>query len=203
MATIKILIEGYAKKLGRDWIASSTVCLVTLAGPDASVGAGKKIITDPGCNRVKLLDALKKEGLKTGDIDYVFLSHHHPDHSLLAGIFENAKSVTYDSNLIYDGDSLVEFKPNSLGEGIEILQTPGHVLEHISLLVDTVDGKVAIAGDVIWWLDDEEQKFKIDQYDHSQAKGMNMETLIESRKKLIEHADYIIPGHGKMFKVEK
>jgi len=32
---------------------------------------------------------------------------------------------------------------------------------------------------------------------------MNTETLIASRKKIIEVADYIIPGHGKMFKVEK
>ena len=27
--------------------------------------------------------------------------------------------------------------------------------------------------------------------------------LQESRKKILEIADYIIPGHGKMFKVEK
>ena len=30
-----------------------------------------------------------------------------------------------------------------------------------------------------------------------------MEKLIESRKKLLENADYIIPGHGKMFKVKR
>ncbi len=80
MTTIKILIEGYAKKLEKGWVASSTVCLIT--------SGNKKIITDPGCNRTKLLDALKKEGLTTNDIDYVFLSHCHPDHILLAGIFE-------------------------------------------------------------------------------------------------------------------
>jgi len=195
MAEIKILIEGYAKKLENGWVASSASCLV--------ISGNKKIITDPGCNRSKLLDALEKENLTTGDIDYVFLSHQHPDHILLAGIFENAKAITYDSNLVYDNDSLTEYHPHLLGEDIEILQTPGHVLEHISLLVNTQKGKVAIAGDVIWWLQDEEQTFDIHQYDHSQAKGMNMETLIESRKKLIELADYIIPGHGKMFKVNK
>jgi hypothetical protein len=31
---------------------------------------------------------------------------------------------------------------------------------------------------------------------------MNMENLIESRKKLIENSDYIIPGHGSMFKTK-
>ena len=195
MATVKILIEGYAKKIDNGWIASSTVCLITTGET--------KIITDPGCNRVKLLEALEKEGLKTGDIDYVFISHAHPDHSYLAAIFERAKAVTYDSNLIYDNDSLTEFNPHSLGPDIEILQTPGHMLEHISLLVTTDQGKIAIAGDTVWWLENEEQKFSIDQPDHSQAKGMNMEVLIESRKKLVAAADYIIPGHGTMFKITR
>jgi glyoxylase-like metal-dependent hydrolase (beta-lactamase superfamily II) len=195
MATIKVLIEGYAKELQNGWVASSTTCLI--------ISGDKKIITDPGCNRQKLLDALQKENLTTDDIDYVFLSHCHPDHILLASLFEKAKYVTYDSNLVYDNDLLVAFDKNILGEDIEIIETPGHVLEHLSLLVDTPEGKVAVAGDVIWWVDGQEQIVDIYQKDHSQAKGMNMEKLIESRKKLIELADYIIPGHGKMFKVKK
>lgn len=195
MATIKILIEGYAQQQEKGWIASSTTCLIT---------SGKnKIITDPGCNREKLMAALAKENLTTADINYVFLSHCHPDHTLLAGIFENAKFVTFDSGLVYDKDLLVEFDKNILGEDIEIVETPGHVLEHLSLLVDTPEGKVAVAGDVIWWVVGEEQKMDISQKDHSQAKGMNMEDLVASRKKLLASADYIIPGHGRMFKVKK
>lgn len=195
MATIKVLIEGYAKELENGWIASSTTCLITTED--------KKIITDPGCNRQKLLEALREEGLTTDDIDYIFLSHCHPDHVLLAGIFEKAKYVTFDSNLIYDKDLLTVFDKNVLGKDIEIVETPGHVLEHLSLLIDTPQGKVAIAGDVIWWIDGEAQVVDINKEDHSQAKGMNMEDLIESRKKLLKIADYVIPGHGKMFKVDK
>ncbi len=195
MAEVKILIEGYAKQLDNGWVASATTCLVT---------TGKiKIITDPGCNRKNLLEALSKENLATGDIDYVFLSHQHPDHILLAGIFENAKFITFDTNLMYDNDLITEFDKHELGEEIEILETPGHVLEHLSLLVNTDKGKIAIVGDVIWWLDSEEQVFDLHQKDHSQAKGMNMETLVESRKKVMALADYIVPGHGKIFKVEK
>lgn len=77
------------------------------------------------------------------------------------------------------------------------------MLEHLSLLVKTPKGIIAIAGDAIWWLDGEEKLFDIHQKDHSQAKGMNMEKLIESRKKILQKADYIIPGHGKMFKVKR
>ncbi len=192
---VKVLIEGYAKKLKKGWLASSTTCLVTTGN--------KKIITDPGCNRKKLLEALDKEGLTTNDIDYVFLSHCHPDHVLLAGIFEKAKFVTFDTNLMYNKDLMIEFDKHVLGKDIEIIETPGHVLEHLSLMVKTSTGKIAIAGDVIWWTDEEKQVFKMNQKDHSQAKGMNMKKLIESRKKLLRSADYIIPGHGKMFKVDK
>lgn len=196
MAEIKVLIEGYAKKLEHGWLASSTVCLITTTD-------GKKIITDPGCNRTALLEALKKEDLVTGDIDYTFVSHAHPDHGMLAGIFENAKSITWDSHLLYENDSMTEYQPHELGPDIEILDTPGHMLEHISLLVTTPQGKVAVAGDTIFWLDGEEQVLDINREDLTQAKGFNQGDLVASRKKLIELADYIIPGHGKMFKVEK
>jgi glyoxylase-like metal-dependent hydrolase (beta-lactamase superfamily II) len=195
MSEVRILVEGYAKKLEKGWRASSTTCLI--------MSENKRIITDPGCNREKLMGALEREGLGTGDIDYVFLSHCHPDHILLAGIFEKAKFVTFDTNMLYDGDLMTEFDANFLGKDIEIIETPGHVLEHLSLLVDTPVGRVAIAGDVIWWTEEEKQIFELNQEDHSRAKGMNMEELIESRKKLAELADFIIPGHGKMFKVEK
>lgn len=195
MATVKILIEGYARKLKKGWKANSTCCLI--------ITKDKKIITDPGCNRKALLKALKKEGLTTDDINYVFLSHRHPDHVLLAGIFEKAKYITFDTNLLYDNDVLLEFDKHILGEDIEIINAPGHVFEHLALLVNTSEGKVAIAGDVIWWLDKEKQVFDINQKDHNQAVDMDVETLVESRKKLINKANYIIPGHGKMFKVDK
>ena len=122
---------------------------------------------------------------------------------MLAGVFGKAKFITYDTNLAYDNDLIFPFDKHELSKDIEIIETPGHTLEHLSLLVNTPNGRIAIAGDAIWWLQDESQVFDINQKDHSEAKGMNMEDLVESRKKLLELADYIIPGHGKMFKVKK
>ena len=86
---------------------------------------------------------------------------------------------------------------------IEIINTPGHVPEHLSLIVKTTDGKVGIAGDAIWRLDEEKQVFSIDQTDHNQAEDMDMNKLIGSRKLILEKSDWIIPGHGKMFKSPK
>src|SRR3989304_9437221 len=88
MNKVKVLVEGYAK-VNSDGTWDAT-CSTTL------IDTGKlKIIVDPGCNRELLLGALEKEGLKTTDIDYVFISHYHPDHCLLMGIFENA--TVFDS----------------------------------------------------------------------------------------------------------
>ena len=195
MTEVKILIEGYAKELPTGWLASSACCLITTDD--------KKIITDPGCNRKNLFDALEKENLKPEDIDYVFLSHGHVDHILLASVFEKAKFVTYDTNLLYDQDLMLEFKKDFFGKDIEILETPGHVTEHLSLLVNTPKGKIAIAGDVIWWTEGEEQIVDVNKEDDSHPKELNMEKLIESRKKLLKIADFIIPGHGKLFRVSR
>lgn len=195
LPTLTVLIEGYAKKTPNGWVASSTVCLIRTAN--------SIILTDPGCNRTKLLSALAQENLTTTDITHVVVTHAHPDHGLLAGIFENARIITWDSGFMYHNDTLTEYTPHELGEHIEIVQTPGHMLEHISLLVTTANGVVAVAGDVIFWLDDEDQILDIHKPDQAQVKGLHHDDLVKSRQLLIDRANYIVPGHGKMFKVER
>lgn len=193
MNKIKILIEGYAREIDNGWMASATVTLVQ--------SDGKNIIVDPGCNRKRLIEELKKNNLKTTDIDFVLLTHSHGDHSLLAGIFENAKVLTTEE--IYNGDNQVEHGNKIPETNLEIVQTPGHCPEHCSLLIPTEEGVCVVAGDVFWWTDDEEQIVDINKEDGAHPKETNMEKLKESRKMLLEMADFVIPGHGRMFKVEK
>lgn len=189
-ATVKVLIEGYAREVENGWVASSASCLV--------VSSGMKIVTDPGCNRKKLMDALSRENLTTDDIDYVFLSHGHPDHTMLCGIFAKAKMVTYDENLVYDQDLMVSFDKHIFGPDTEIVSTPGHTPDHLSLLVDTADGLIAIAGDVFWWADGEQQDAGT-----VPAQDDDQQQAAESRDMLLRMAGFIVPGHGKMFRVQK
>jgi glyoxylase-like metal-dependent hydrolase (beta-lactamase superfamily II) len=193
MNKIKVLIEGYARKTGNSWLASSSTTLVK--------SNNKNIIVDPGCNRQKLLEGLLKHGLKLTDIDFVVLTHGHTDHTLLTGIFENAKVLNPEE--IYDGDNQTEHNNKIPGTDLEIIQTPGHSPEHCSLSVPTEEGIYIVAGDVFWWMDGEKQEIDIEKKDQAHPEEVDMERLIESRKKLLKLADYIIPGHGKMFKVEK
>ena len=196
MTEVKILIKGYAKEEKDFELVSCTTTLIK--------ESDLNIIVDPGMNRKLLLEALKKNNLSPLSINYVILTHYHLDHSLLAGIFENAK--IFDNSNIYLFDGKIESHEGKIpGTNIEILKTPGHDMSHCSVLVDTKEyGKVAIVADVFWWSDDEEQKIDRESLmAHKDPYMKNEEELMKSRKKVLEIADYIIPGHGDMFKVEK
>ena len=186
MAEVKILIEGYttADKPGEEEKTCPTITLVR----DQNL----VIVVDPGVleNQSILVDALKREGLSLEDVNVVFLTHSHIDHFRNAGIFPNAKVIEYYG--VWDKNK-VEDRENQLTENIEIIETPGHNYTSLTLLVKTNLGKVAICGDVFW----KENYPEIDEY------ADDPEKLKETRKKLLEIADYIIPGHAGMFKVKK
>ncbi len=194
MNEIKVLIEGYAKKIKNGWIANSTVTLVK--------SNGKNIIVDPGCNRGKLINALKKENLRPSDIDYVLLTHDHTDHALLAGAFEKAKIL--NPKEIYDKDVQIEHNNKIPDTDVKIIQTPGHAHQHASLLVKTKKGNVVIAGDLWWWKDNEKPRTDYNSLMRKHDSYVKEKDLIsKSRENVLKIADYIIPGHGKMFKVIK
>jgi len=196
MTEVKILIQGYARKEKGVEFASSTTILIR--------ERNLNIIIDPGMNRQLLFDALEKEILSTGDINYVILTHYHLDHSLLAGIFENARIL--DNSEIYSWDGKIKSHSGKVpGTDIEIIKTPGHDMFHCSVIVKTEEfGKVTIVADVFWWKDSQQQKTdKESLMKHGDPYAKNKEDLMNSRKKVLDIADYIIPGHGKMFKVER
>ncbi len=193
MAEIKVLIEGYAKEIKNGWTASSTVTLVK--------SKDKNILIDTGCNRKKLLAALAKEKVKIKDINFVVLTHSHLDHTLLAGIFENAEVLTTEE--IYKNDKQTAHN-NFISEAdLKIIQTPGHCNEHCSVIVPVNKDIYVVSGDVFWWSAGEKQAINIEKIDDAHPAEVNMKKLVESREKILQIADYIIPGHGKMFKTRK
>jgi glyoxylase-like metal-dependent hydrolase (beta-lactamase superfamily II) len=195
MTKFKVLIEGYAKEKSDGWLASSTTTLIE--------DGGKKIIVDPGINRGLLVEKLKTEGLTPDDIDVVFMTHYHPDHVFLASMFE--KAVIYDGDTIYRNDEEKEFEGKLPGTNIEVIPTPGHAHEHAALLLSTNKGKVVVAADVFWWTDEEEQKVDDAEVliNKEDPFTKDEKALKKSRKRVLEVADWIIPGHGEMFKTPK
>jgi len=193
MTKIKVLTKGYAKEINKEEFASSTTTLIQ--------DKGINIVVDPGMDRKALSDGLLREELNLEDINFVILTHTHLDHSLLAGMFENAKILDNSDIFSFNG-RISQHEGKVPGTNIEIIETPGHDQFHCSILVDTENlGKVVIAGDVFWWADEEEQK--IDRQNLLERKDpyvKDKKALQESREKILEIADYIIPGHGEIFK---
>ena len=188
MAEVKVLVKGYFKWLDENKLkASSTVTLVK--------DSGKNIIIDTGNIAVgkKIAESLKKEGLKLEDIDIVVNTHSHSDHRDNNHLFMNA--VIYVQANTIKGDEY-EFFPvlrsMLLAPNTRIIQTPGHTNEDISVLIKTKEGSYAVSGDVYLFKQSDISEFTYDEI-----------KLKESREQIIALADYVVPGHGDVFKVKK
>jgi glyoxylase-like metal-dependent hydrolase (beta-lactamase superfamily II) len=192
MTTFTVLIPGYATKTDTGWLASCTTTLIR--------DNGKTIVVDPGANRDQLLASLKKENLTPQAVDIVFLTHFHPDHMLLSALFENA--IFLDGETIYEKDLETEYEAVIPGTSIKVIPTPGHAHEHASLIFKTDQGKVVVAADLFWWTDEQEQVVDAAEelINREDPFTKDRAVLVESRTKVLAIADWIIPGHGKIFK---
>ncbi len=183
MAEVKILIEGYTTEDSEEEKTCPTITLIR----DKDI----KIIVDPGVleDQKILIDKLKKERLTIDDINIVFITHSHIDHYRNIGMFPKAKTLEFYG--LWDKNT-VENWNSQFTDDIQIIKTPGHSYDALTLLVKTDKGIVAVCGDVFW------KKYfpKDDIY------ATDKEKLEESRKMVLEKSDWIIPGHAGMFKVE-
>lgn len=188
MAEVKVLIEGYFKWLSESRLrASSTITLIK--------DGDKNIIVDTG-NIVMEQEIVKKlgeEGLKPEDINIVVNTHSHSDHRDNNHLFK--KAVIYVQDNTIKGDVFDFFSIQRsilLAPSTRIIQTPGHSLDDISVLVETKEGTYAIVGDLYWFSQNDKPEFVHDEVQ-----------LEESRKKILALADYIVPGHANIFKIKK
>ena len=184
MAEVKILIKGYTSVDIKE-SEEKTCPTITLIKDGGNI-----IITDPGVleSQEILKEKLREEGLSVDDVDFVFLTHSHLDHYRNTGMFPKAKVLEYFG--IWDGNKCDDWQ-EQFSHDIRIINTPGHNSNSLTFLVKTVRGVVAICGDVFW----KENYPKNDPYASDPAK------LSESRAKVLELADYVIPGHGEEYKV--
>lgn len=202
MAVIKVLVEGVHEPIEDDKIKIG--CTTTLIKSDENV------IVDPGAfsNRFKLIEALNKEGLKPEDIKFIILTHSHLDHIMSASLFENAKVfLRFRGETNYPGQfqkisegyvKRFDILNEEIVKDIKIIETPGHTSDSISIVVDSDEGKVVIAGDAIG----SEEWINLDKKPDPNV-FYDIEKYEASRKNIIQIADWIVPGHGKMFKVNK
>lgn len=182
MTELHLLHAGYA----HDRVASSVVL----------VRDGEAlIVADPGmvARRSLILDPLAALGVAPEAVTHVFLSHHHPDHTLNVALFPNAEVVDFrarykdDLWLDHEGDG------HRLGPRTQLWQTPGHTEEDATLIVEADDAVYALTH--LWWRSDRTPA--IDPLASDQA------ALERGRERVLEAVDVVIPGHGEPFRVRR
>jgi glyoxylase-like metal-dependent hydrolase (beta-lactamase superfamily II) len=180
MTTVDLLHAGYTG----DYTASSVVLVRD---------ADALIVVDPGmvASRSSILDPLTALGVAPEAVTHVFLSHHHPDHTMNVALFSNAEVVDFwaryinDLWLDHDGDGY------RLSPHAQLWLTPGHSEEDASLIVEADDAVYAMTH--LWWHADRTPA--IDPF------ASDPEALECHRRRVLEVADVVIPGHGGAFRV--
>lgn len=180
MTTVHLLHAGYAA----DRVGSS----ITLIRDGDAL-----IVTDPGmvARRSLILDPLRGLGLSPQAVTHVFLSHHHPDHTINIALFPNAEVVDFWARYIDDQWLDHQGDGHRLSPHAELWVTPGHTSEDATLVVEADDAVYAMTH--LWWREDRSPD--IDPLAH------DLDAIAEGRARVLAVADIVIPGHGAAFRV--
>ena len=178
-ATLHVIHTG---SIDRDHVTSSVSLILD---------GDARLVVDPGMvpNRDHMVEDLARLGVSPEGVTHVLFTHHHPDHTLNAALFPNADVV--DAWAIYRGDLWLDHS----GDGyrptphVRLLATPGHTAQDVTWLVETNDGVMACTH--AWGLAD--SRPEDDSYASDTA------ALAQSREKILEAADVVVPGHDAPF----
>jgi len=183
-ARVHLLHAGYVREGGR---VAGTVALVT--------DGDARIVVDPGmvASRSLILDPLAAAGVAPESVTHVFLSHHHPDHTVNIALFPNAEVVDFwaryrdDLWLGHDGDG------HALSPRTRLWLTPGHTEEDATLIADAEGGVHAFTH--LWWRADRTPE--VDPLAWDQA------GIERARARILGVADVVVPAHGEPFRVTR
>jgi len=182
VASVDVLFEGY---LGRpDHRVASTVGLIR--DEDAV------IVVDPGLVPAprSILDPLEALGFGPEDVTDVVFSHHHPDHTLNAALFPQARF--HDHWAVYQGDVWTDRDAEGfqVSPAVSLLHIRGHTEEDVATLVRTEDSLVVFTH--AWWT---ARGPADDPY------ALDAEALRAARARLLAlEPALIVPGHGPAFR---
>ena len=189
---VTVLIEGYSytDEDGR-YRATGSSSIIT--GP-------VNVLVDTGgpWDKDLLLKKLKDLDVAPEDINYVVCTHGHSDHVGNLNLFLDSKHIVgFDMNerdVYFEHDFKGGFPYSLHKDNLVVIPTPGHMHHDVSVVVKNAQGlgTVAICGDLFECEKDDETWQKISEWPEEQ---------LINRNKIMELADYIVPGHGPMFKV--
>ncbi|UCG69011.1 MAG: MBL fold metallo-hydrolase [Thermoplasmata archaeon] len=192
---IKIIKPGILVRnnLGMILQASSTVTLVKIDGHNIIVDTGV-----PGEGK-SILQGLSNHGLSKDDIDTVINTHLHGDHMGNNALFKKAKFIAHAKEFPARLKNVIVIEEDfQFSKNIKIIETPGHTHGSISVIVYDSEKNITyvVSGDAL--------PIK-DNYIQWVPPGINFNPKIAlaSMKKIVQIADYVIPGHDDILPIKK
>jgi glyoxylase-like metal-dependent hydrolase (beta-lactamase superfamily II) len=181
-ARVHVLQDGYAREEEDGERVGSTITLI--------IDGDVIVVVDPGMtwSRAALIAGLAEHGVAPDEVSDVVFSHHHPDHTINAALFPEAR--IHDFWAVYDEDLWISREADGaeLSPSIRLISTPGHTEQDISTVASTPDGIYVCTH--AWWAAEGPAD---DPFSPDQA------VLAASRQRILDIATVIIPGHGPQF----
>lgn len=190
MTDVIVLRPGYTHlDASGTFRAGGTITLVR--------GDGYRILIDTGGpgERALLLDALAHQRLTPEQITHVVCTHGHVDHVSNNNLFPEAEFLMGRDRSVGIRFSPLELSggPIAIARGVQVLATPGHTSEDLSLVINTDVGVVAIVGDLF------ENAADLEHEELWLSQSRDPSRQRKSRAEIFELADFIVPGHGDRF----
>jgi glyoxylase-like metal-dependent hydrolase (beta-lactamase superfamily II) len=140
-------------------------------------------------DRASILGPLEELAVKPAEVTDVILSHHHPDHTINAGLFFNAR--IHDYWAIYRGDTWLDRPAEGfqVSPSIRLIEAPGHTPQDITTLVGTAEDIVAFTH--LWWMSEGPEE---------DPRATDMEAVRANRARVLKVATLIVPAHGTPFR---
>ena len=160
---------------GRILDARSSVSLI--------ISASSKIVVDTGQDGDEglILNALAGLRVRPEEINMVVNTHSHPDHCGNNQLFSNA-------------EILVPKEGEAIAPGVIAMETPGHTLDSVSVLVRSAK-VVILAGDAL-------PTFSNFLKNVPPALHVDRDLAVASMARVIRAADVVVPGHDRPFSVK-
>jgi len=176
----------------------------------------RTLLVDPGNHHIGaysiLWHALQSRGLDYDDIDEVVTTHIHTDHAgallQLAGKPWTLGAGDLEEMAAIEGAPIVEAKKSMMGRireidteteimpGVIAIPTPGHTPGHISLMVETAEERVLIAGDLTMVASEYRDRSFSQWYSEAQLAQLNASL---DRVQAMS-PQLVIPGHDRAFR---
>lgn len=176
----------------------------------------RTLLVDPGNHHIGaysiLWHALQSRGLDYDDIDEVVTTHIHTDHAgallQLAGKPWTLGAGDLEEMAAIEGAPIVEAKKSMMGQireidteteimpGVIAIPTPGHTSGHISLMVETAEERVLIAGDLTMVASEYRDRSFSQWYSEAQLAHLNASL---DRVQAMS-PQLVIPGHDRAFR---